>query len=81
MAESRRVQHCRWAQPTLFLAGPLWAAAEDFPWSCDAGGEPRLIDDTRVCRTCDRWISTPPTRGDGRGSWRAWPAPAPEFRH
>lgn len=56
MVEPRRVQHCRWAQPTLFLAPPLWTAAEDYPWSCDADGEPRLIEDTGVCLTCGRWV-------------------------
>ena len=75
MAESRRVQHCRWAQPTLFLTGPLWAAAEDYPWSCDADGGPRLIQDTRACRACSRWTSTPATEPNSRGAWRGWPAP------
>jgi hypothetical protein len=73
MEEPRRVQHCRWAQPTLFLAGPLWAHAEDYPWSCDADGRPRLIEDTRVCRSCDRWTSAAASTGL-EGAWRAWPA-------
>jgi len=60
MAARRDVQHCGWAQPTLFLASPLWTAAEDCPWSCDADGAPRPIEDTRVCGACGRWIPADP---------------------
>jgi len=73
MAESRRVQHCRWAQPTLFVAGPLWAAAEEYPWSCDADGEPRLIQDTAACRACGRWAPNPAKKTNSPGAWREWP--------
>jgi hypothetical protein len=74
MADSRRVQHCRWAQPTLFLAGPLWAHAEDCPWSCDADGAPRLIEDTEVCGACGRWAPAADANIDLKSAWRAWPA-------
>lgn len=64
MAEPHRVQHCRWAQPTLFLAPPLWTDAEDYPWSCDADGEPRLIEDTGVCLKCGRWARAVDAKGE-----------------
>lgn len=76
MADPRHVQHCRWAQPTLFVAGPLWTAAEEYPWSCDADGEPRLIEDTRVCQACGRWASIRSTKVDAGDARRAWPPPA-----
>ena len=75
MAETRRIQHCRWAQPTLFLAGPLWAAAEDYPWSCNADGEPRLVEDPQVCGVCRRWTSNEPSKNEAGGAWRGWRVP------
>jgi hypothetical protein len=75
MAEIRHVQHCRWAQPTLFLTGPLWAASEEYPWSCNRDGKPRLLDDTHVCADCARWTSDEPTETDPGGPWRGWRVP------
>jgi hypothetical protein len=63
MTEHHTVQRCRWAEPTLFQEGPLWTAAEDYPWSCHADGEPRPVADTQVCLTCGRWASADAERG------------------
>jgi hypothetical protein len=56
MADSRSVQHCRWAEATLFVVHPYWTAAEDYPWSCHADGFPRPVEDTGVCRICGRYL-------------------------
>jgi hypothetical protein len=55
MEKLRVVQRCRWAAPTLFLAHPLWIAAEEYPWSCRADGVPHPVEDTTACCVCDRW--------------------------
>jgi hypothetical protein len=55
MPDAPAIQRCRWAEPTLFLASPLWTAAEDYPWSCHRDGVPHTVDDTAACRTCPRW--------------------------
>ena len=60
MAESRNVQGCRWAEPTLFQESPFWTAAEDYPWSCKADGDPRVVEDPGVCATCGRWAPRGP---------------------
>jgi hypothetical protein len=57
MPEVRTIQHCRWAEPTLLLADPLWMAAEEYPWSCRRDKRPHPIDDTAFCQTCPRWES------------------------
>ena len=57
MSEPHTVQRCRWAEPTLFQKPPLWTSAEDYPWSCQADGEPRAVADTLVCLTCGRWAA------------------------
>jgi hypothetical protein len=62
MPGARNVQNCRWAEPTLFLAHPLWVAAEEYTWSCQRDGAPRTLADTETCTTCARWES----RGEGR---------------
>jgi hypothetical protein len=50
------VQRCRWAEPTLYQPNPQWLEAWDYPWSCRrTGGAIRLIEDTTVCETCNRW--------------------------
>jgi hypothetical protein len=55
MTAVRTIQACRWAEPTLFLATPLWMAAEQYPWSCRRDGVPHTVEDTAACRTCGRW--------------------------
>jgi hypothetical protein len=55
MSMPRTVQGCRWSEPTLFLVGPLWMAAEDYPWSCHRDGPPRHLPDTVACAACGRW--------------------------
>jgi hypothetical protein len=57
MADPRDVQHCRWAEQTLFVVHPYWTAAEDYPWCCQADGIPRPVEDTGICRICGRWQS------------------------
>jgi hypothetical protein len=61
MSDGHMIQRCRWAEPTVFLANPLWTAAEDYPWSCRRDGAPRPVEDTLACRTCPRWESRTPT--------------------
>jgi hypothetical protein len=56
MPDDRTVQHCHYAEPTLFLDDPSWTASEEFPWSCRADGDPHLVTDTTRCATCDRWV-------------------------
>lgn len=48
---------CRWAQPTIFLAHPIWLDACDKPWTCLHDDVPRPLDSTDVCATCSRWES------------------------
>ena len=60
MTEPRNVQRCRWAEPTLFQETPIWTEAEDYPWSCKADGDPRVVEDTSVCATCGRWAPRGP---------------------
>jgi hypothetical protein len=55
MGVPHSVQHCRWAEPTLYVVHPYWTAAEEFPWSCNADGAPRPVEDTGICRVCGRW--------------------------
>jgi hypothetical protein len=58
MKESRNVQRCRWAEPTLFLASPYWTSAEEYPWSCHAdGAPPHPVEDTTDCAVCNRWAT------------------------
>lgn len=64
MPDTHTIQGCRWAEPTLFLANPLWMAAETYPWSCRRDGLPKPVDDTGDCRTCGRWESRSPDRRD-----------------
>lgn len=60
MSEPRTVQGCRWAEPTLFQENPHWTAAEEYPWSCKADGDPRVVENTEVCATCGRWAPRGP---------------------
>jgi hypothetical protein len=60
MSDPRNVQGCRWAEPTIFQENPLWTAAEDYPWSCKADGDPRVVEDTGRCETCGRWAPRGP---------------------
>jgi hypothetical protein len=55
MPDPRTIQACRWAEPTVFLPTPLWTAAENFPWSCNRDGAPRVVQDTTACLDCPRW--------------------------
>jgi hypothetical protein len=68
MAERHDVQHCRWAEPTLFLQNPLWTAAEKYPWSCHADGVPRPVEDTHLCTVCGRWAAREPAPASCCGS-------------
>jgi hypothetical protein len=56
MADPRTVQRCRWAEPTLFVAEPIWTEAEQYPWTCRAEGPPHVVEDTTLCATCGRWV-------------------------
>ncbi len=69
MADPHTIQRCRWAEPTLFLANPLWMAAEEYPWSCHRDGAPHTVPDTTACGTCQRW--------EPRGSQRRNPGNPP----
>ena len=69
MAETRTVLRCRWAEPTLFLTSPFWMAAEDYPWSCQADGVPRPIEDTSACRVCARRVPHDPRTMEGHGTF------------
>jgi hypothetical protein len=60
MTDPHNVQHCRWAEPTLFQENPLWTAAEEYPWTCKADGEPKPVEDTGRCATCGRWAPRSP---------------------
>ena len=55
MSDPHNVQCCRFAEPTLFVAHPYWTEAEACPWSCQADGYPRPVEDTGICRVCGRW--------------------------
>jgi hypothetical protein len=59
MPDPHSIQRCRFAEPTVFLANPLWAAAEEYPWSCHRDGAPRIVDDTAACHGCPRWEAAP----------------------
>ena len=74
MSKPRDVQRCRWAEPTLFLANPLWTAAEEYPWSCHADGVPHPVEDTAGCSVCSRWVPILDKKNDGQRIWREWPA-------
>jgi hypothetical protein len=71
MSDPRQALRCRWAEPTLFLANPLWTAAEDYPWSCQADGLARPIEDTASCGVCTRWAARA-ARGDERAGGFRW---------
>jgi hypothetical protein len=60
MTDLRNVQRCRWAEPTLSQEHPFWTAAEEYPWTCKADGEPRPVEDTTRCATCGRWAPRGP---------------------
>ena len=62
MADSKNVQNCRWAEPTLFVVYPAWIGAEEYPWSCHADGFPRPVEDTNVCAICGRWQCAEPQK-------------------
>ena len=59
MSDPHTIQRCRFAEPTVFLANPLWTAAEDYPWSCRRDGAPSIVDDSDACRNCPRWEPAP----------------------
>jgi hypothetical protein len=59
MRPDHGIQHCRWAESTLFLSAPEWLQAWDYPWSCRSTGSFRPITDTRTCQTCERWQPRP----------------------
>jgi hypothetical protein len=65
MSKPHTIQRCRWAEPTLFQDPPHWTAAEDYPWSCNAEGEPHPVIDTLVCLTCGRWAARDPQVAEG----------------
>jgi hypothetical protein len=46
---------CRWAEPTLLLARPLWLEAWDTPWTCRRDDAPRPLESTESCVDCPRW--------------------------
>jgi hypothetical protein len=59
--ETRRLpQTCRWAEPTLHQAWPMWLDAWAWPWSCRAGGAPKLLPTTSDCQDCVRWEGRDP---------------------
>jgi len=64
MNDVRTIQRCRWAEPTLFLANPLWMAAEEYPWSCRRDGAAHTVPDTGACRECARWEARRDDRRD-----------------
>jgi hypothetical protein len=55
MSTTRSAANCRWAESTLYMAGPLWLDAWDFPWTCMRDRTPRLLETTDECATCPRW--------------------------
>lgn len=55
MPDGQTIQRCRWAEPTVFQKTPLWAVAEDYPWTCRRESPPHTVEDTLACRTCPRW--------------------------
>jgi hypothetical protein len=65
MDSVHRPQTCRWAEPTLNQAWPMWLDAWAWPWSCIRhAGSPRLVPATTDCESCAHWEprepSTPP---------------------
>jgi hypothetical protein len=59
MQIKQSASNCRWATPTLFVAAPIWYAAEDFPWTCLRGDTPRPLPSTEACATCPQWEEVP----------------------
>jgi hypothetical protein len=55
MDRKRRPQTCKWAEPTLHQAWPLWLDAWSWPWACRADGVPKLLPTTTECEDCYRW--------------------------
>lgn len=51
------VQQCRWSEQTLYQPSPRWLDAWDYPWSCRTRTGTRLIEDTRTCAKCPRWVA------------------------
>jgi hypothetical protein len=72
MPDRHTVQLCRWAEPTVFLANPLWTAAEDYPWSCRRDGAPHAVEDTQACETCPRWEPQPAPDRRNPGISEGW---------
>jgi len=48
-------QFCKWGEPTLFLAHPLWLSAWDSPWSCSHPLHTGPLEATDTCMTCPDW--------------------------
>ncbi len=48
-------QHCRWAQPTLFLPLPYWLESWNRPWTCERDATPRPLDSGEECSNCPRF--------------------------
>ena len=55
MNEHRGVLSCGWSRLTLFLPYPFWLDSQRGPWTCVRDPDPRVLDDTEVCRDCPRW--------------------------
>jgi hypothetical protein len=55
MEPTKKVQTCRWAEPTLYLPLPAWLDAWDAPWSCKREYPARILLTTYECGTCPRW--------------------------
>jgi hypothetical protein len=55
MNAEHRPQTCRWAEPTLYQAWPMWLDAWSWPWSCRSQTGVRLLPVTTECQDCPRW--------------------------
>ncbi len=65
MNRSQTASSCRWAVPTIFVAGPTWTDAADRPWTCSRTPGPGELESTDICRTGAYWNARPGTTSPG----------------
>lgn len=54
-APKQHASNCKWARPTLQEPAPLWLEAEERPWTCERGLDPRVLETTESCAECPHW--------------------------
>jgi hypothetical protein len=70
MPRAQSASSCRWAVPTLTIAGPEWIQAADREWTCTRVVPPEPLLSTDRCSWCPHWRPRPVQEaGPGEDAW------------